>query len=178
MMDEHKKIKIAEEELNALKEKAASADACAEKMLRMQADFENRKKRQDKEKLDFQRFANEGIITELLRVMDDFERAIDSAKNTNDTKVLLQGIEMVRRDFEDILKENGLKVIDPAGQPFDPEKHEAVEHVEDVVHPENTVLEVMRKGYELNGKVLRPAAVKVSNKKEEETTEEKSEEEK
>lgn len=177
-MDEHKKVKIPEEELNALKAKAAAADECAEKMLRMQADFENRKKRQDKEKLDFLRFANEGIITELLRVMDDFERAIDSAKNTNDTKVLLQGIEMVRRDFEDILKESGLKVIDPAGQPFDPEKHEAVEHVEDVVHPENTVLEVMRKGYELNGKVLRPAAVKVSNKKEEETTEEKSEEEK
>ncbi|MFA5164020.1 MAG: nucleotide exchange factor GrpE [Candidatus Omnitrophota bacterium] len=177
-MDEHKKVKITEEELSALKESAAKAEECAEKMLRMQADFENRKKRQDKEKLDFLRFANEGIITELLRVMDDFERAIDSAKNTNDTKVLLQGIEMVRRDFEDILKENGLKVIDPAGQPFDPEKHEAVEHVEDVVHPENTVLEVMRKGYELNGKVLRPAAVKVSNKKEEETTEEKSEEEK
>lgn len=177
-MDEHKKVKITEEELNALKAKAAGADECAEKMLRMQADFENRKKRQDKEKLDFLRFANEGIITELLRVMDDFERAIDSAKNTNDTKVLLQGIEMVRRDFEDILKESGLKVIDPAGQPFDPEKHEAVEHVEDVVHPENTVLEVLRKGYELNGKVLRPAAVKVSNKKEEETTEEKSEEEK
>ena len=177
-MDGQKKVKINEEELSALKESAAKAEECAEKMLRMQADFENRKKRQDKEKLDFQRFANEGIITELLRVMDDFERAIDSAKNTNDTKVLLQGIEMVRRDFEDILKENGLKVIDPAGQPFDPEKHEAVEHVEDVVHPENTVLEVMRKGYELNGKVLRPAAVKVSNKKEEETTEEKSEEEK
>ncbi|HOX09763.1 MAG TPA: nucleotide exchange factor GrpE [Candidatus Omnitrophota bacterium] len=181
-MDGQKKVKINEEELSALKESAAKAEECAEKMLRMQADFENRKKRQDKEKLDFQKFANEGMITELLRVMDDFERAIDSAKNTNDTKVLLQGIEMVRRDFEDILKESGLKVIDPAGQPFDPERHEAVEHAEDVVHPENTVLEVLRKGYELNGKVLRPAAVKVSNKKEEETKEEakeeKSEEEK
>jgi len=89
-MDGQKKVKINEEELSALKESAAKAEECAEKMLRMQADFENRKKRQDKEKLDFQKFANEGMITELLRVMDDFERAIDSAKNTNDTKVLLQ----------------------------------------------------------------------------------------
>ena len=145
-------------------------------MLRVQADFENRKKRQDKEKLDFLKFANEGLITELLRVMDDFERAIDSAKNTNDAKVLLQGIEMVRRDFEDILKDSGLKVIDPKGQPFDPEKHEAIEHIEDDTHPANTVLEVMRKGYELNGKVLRPASVKVSNKKEEQKQEDNKEE--
>ncbi len=164
-MAEEKKVHIPESELNALKEKASKADECLDKMLRIQADFENRKKRHDKEKTDFLKFANEGLITELLRVMDDFERAIDSAKNTNDAKVLLQGIEMVRRDFEDILKDSGLKTIDPKGQPFDPEKHEAVEHAEDDGHPENTVLEVMRKGYELNGKVLRPAAVKVSKKK-------------
>ena len=175
-MSEEKKVHISESELNALKEKALKADECLDKMLRVQADFENRKKRQDKEKLDFLKFANEGLITELLRVMDDFERAIDSAKNTNDAKVLLQGIEMVRRDFEDILKDSGLKVIDPKGQPFDPEKHEAVDHVEDEEHPENTVLEVMRKGYELNGKVLRPAAVKVSKKKEEQKEKDNKEE--
>jgi len=167
MTDENKKVKISEEELEALKEKAAKTEEFADKMLRMQADFENRRKRQDREKQDFTRFANESLISELLRVMDDFERAIDSAKNTNDAKVLVQGIEMVRADFQGILKDNGLKVIDPAGQPFDPEKHEAVEHVEDAEHPDNTVLEVLRKGYELNGKVLRPAAVKVSNGKEE-----------
>jgi len=165
---EDKKIQIHESELNALKEKAAKADECLDKMLRIQADFENRKKRQEKERADFLKFANENLITELLRVMDDFERAIDSAKNTNDAKVLLQGIEMVRRDFVDILKDSGLKIIDPAGQPFDPEKHEAIEHVEDESHPANTVLEVMRKGYELNGKVLRAATVKVSKKKGEE----------
>ncbi|MDD5072743.1 MAG: nucleotide exchange factor GrpE [Candidatus Omnitrophica bacterium] len=175
-MAEDKKVHIHESELNALKEKASKADECLDKMLRMQADYDNRRKRQDKEKLDFLKFANEGLITELLRVMDDFERAIDSAKNTNDAKVLLQGIEMVRHDFEEILKDSGLKTIDPVGQPFDPEKHEAIEHVEDVTHPANTVLEVMRKGYELNGKVLRPAAVKVSNEKEEQKQEENKEE--
>ncbi len=163
-----------EGELNILKEKAAKADEYLDKMLRMQADYENRRKRQDREKVDFLRFANENLIVDLLNVMDDFERAIDSAKNSNDAKALLQGIEMVRNHFKGIMEENGLKIIDPAGQPFDPEKQEAVEHVEDAIHPENTVLEVMRKGYELNGKVLRPAAVKVSKKKEEEN---KSEEE-
>jgi len=165
---EEKKVNIPESELNVLKEKAAKVDECLDKMLRMQADYENRRKRQDKEKTDFLKFANENLITELLRVMDDFERAIDSAKNSNDAKVLLQGIEMVRHDFQDIMEENGLKVIDPKGQPFDPEKHEAIEHIEDDNHPENTILEVMRKGYELNGKILRPAAVKVSKKKIEE----------
>lgn len=175
-MAEEKKVHIPESELNALKEKASKADECLDKMLRTQADYDNRRKRQDKEKLDFLKFANEGLITELLRVMDDFERAIDSAKNTNDAKVLLQGIEMVRHDFVDILKDSGLKTIDPKGQPFDPEKHEAIEHVEDDTHPANTVLEVMRKGYELNGKVLRPATVKVSDKKEEQKQEDDKEE--
>lgn len=170
------KVHIDENELKELREKAAKADECLDKMLRLQADYENRRKRQEKEKTDFLNFANEGLITELLRVMDDFERAIDSAKNTNDTKVLLQGIEMVRRDFVDILKDSGLKTIDPKDQPFDPDKHEAVEHVEDDEHPENTVLEVMRKGYELNGKVLRPAAVKVSKKKEEQKEKDNKEE--
>ena len=164
-MAEEKKVNISESELNALKEKASKLDECLDKMLRLQADYENRKKRQEKERSDFLKFANENLITELLRVMDDFERAIDSAKNSNDAKVLLQGLEMVRHDFQDIMEENGLKVIDPKGQPFDPEKHEAVEHIEDDGNPENTVLEVMRKGYELNGKILRPAAVKVSKKK-------------
>ena len=164
-MAEEKKVNISESELNALKEKASKLDECLDKMLRLQADYENRKKRQEKERLDFLKFANENLITELLRVMDDFERAIDSAKNSNDAKVLLQGIEMVRHDFQDIMEENGLKAIDPKGQLFDPEKHEAIEHIEDDDHPANTVLEVMRKGYELNGKILRPAAVKVSKKK-------------
>jgi len=167
-LGEDKKVSISESELNALKEKAAKVDECVDKMLRLQADYENRKKRQDKEKIDFLKFANENLIMELLRVMDDFERAIDSAKNSNDAKMLLQGIEMVRHDFQDIMEENGLKVIDPKDQPFDPEKHEAIEHIEDDGHPANTVLEVMRKGYELNGKILRPAAVKVSKKKGEE----------
>lgn len=165
-MAEEKKVNISESELNFLKEKAAKADESLDKMLRLQADYENRKKRQEREKLDFLKFANENLITELLRVMDDFERAIDSAKNSSDAKVLLEGLEMVRHDFQDIMEENGLKVIDPKGQPFDPDQHEAIEHIEDDDHPANTVLEVMRKGYGLNGKILRPAAVKVSKKNE------------
>ena len=171
-MAEDKKVNIPESELNVLKEKAAKVDESLDKMLRLQADYENRKKRQDKEKIDFLKFANENLITKLLRVMDDFERAIDSAKNSSDAKVLLEGLEMVRHDFKDIMEENGLKVIDPNGQPFDPDKHEAIEHIEDDGHPANTVLEVMRRGYELNGKILRPAAVKVSKKKEENKSEE------
>ncbi len=176
---EGEESKIPEDELNALKEKAAKADEYLDKMLRMQADYDNRRKRQDREKLDFIKFANEGLITALLNVMDDFERAIDSAKNSDDAKALLKGIEMIRRHLQATLEDHGLKKIDPKGQPFDPDKHEAIAHIEDDGHPENIVLEVMRKGYELNGKVLRPAVVKVSKKKNEEgksTKEDKSEE--
>ncbi|MDP3786206.1 MAG: nucleotide exchange factor GrpE [Candidatus Omnitrophota bacterium] len=171
---EGEESKIPEDELNTLKEKAAKADEYLDKMLRIQADYDNRRKRQDREKLDFIKFANEGLIAALLNVMDDFERAIDSAKNSNDAKALLQGIEMIRQHFQATLEDYGLKKIDPEGQPFDPDKHEAIAHIEDDGHPENIVLEVMRKGYELNGKVLRPAVVKVSKKK---TEKGKSEEE-
>lgn len=164
------KVHIDENELKELREKAAKADECLDKMLRLQADYENRRKRQDREKVDFLRFANENLIVDLLNVMDDFERAIDSAKKSNDAGALLKGIEMIKEHFQATLEDHGLKKIDPEGRPFDPEKHEAIAHIEDDGHPENIVLEVMRKGYELNGKVLRPAVVKVSKKKSEEVT--------
>ncbi len=162
---EGEEAKIPDDELSALKEKAAQADGYLDKMLRMQADYDNRRKRQDRERLDFIKFANEDLIAALLNVMDDFERAIDSAKNSNDAKALLQGIEMIKQHFQATLEDYGLKKIDPMGLPFDPDRHEAIAHIEDDGHPENIVLEVMRKGYELNGKILRPAVVKVSKLK-------------
>lgn len=160
----HKKIKVRLEEFNALKEKAAKADECIEKMLRIQADYENRRKRQERQNADFVKFANEGLIAGLLNVMDDFERAIDSSKNSGDVNALIKGVEMIKKHLEVTLEDFGLKKIDPSGQPFDPEKQEAVAHIEDDRLAENTVIEVLRKGYELNGKVLRPAVVKVSRK--------------
>ncbi|MFH0772591.1 MAG: nucleotide exchange factor GrpE [Candidatus Omnitrophota bacterium] len=161
----NKKAKIPDEEIKALREKAAKADECFDKMLRFQADFENYKKRLDRERLDFIKYANENLVISLLNVMDDFERAVDSAKNSNDVKALLQGVEMIRRHFQSTLEDNGLTKIDPKGQPFDPERHEAVTHIETDEYPDNTVVEVLRKGYGLNGKVLRPAVVKVSRRK-------------
>lgn len=168
----HKKIKIPEDELNALKEKAAKTDEYFDKLLRLQADFENYKKRLDREKVDFIKYANEGLILGLLNILDDFERAIDSAKNSNDSKTLLQGVEMIRQHFQEALEERGLTKIDPKGQPFDPEKHEAVMHIETDEYPEDIVVEVLRKGYGLNDKILRPAVVKVAKKKSEEKKEE------
>lgn len=165
----HKKIKVSVEEFNALKEKAAKADECIEKMLRLQADYENRRKRQERQNAEFVKFANEGLIAGLLNVMDDFERAIDSSRNSGDINVLIKGVEMIKKHLEGTLEDFGLKKIDPSGQPFDPEKQEAVAHIENDRLAENTVIEVLRKGYELNGKVLRPAVVKVSKKTVEDT---------
>lgn len=163
-----KKVRIVVEELNALREKAEKADEYFDKLLRLQADFENYKKRLDREKADFIRYANEGLIVGLLNILDDFERAVDSAKNSNDAKTLLQGVEIIRQHFQEALEERGLIKIDPKGQPFDPEKHEAVTHIETDEYPEDTVVEVLRKGYGLGDKILRPAVVKVAKKKSEE----------
>lgn len=167
-----KKIKIPEDELNALKEKAIKADEYFDKLLRLQADFENYKKRLDREKVDFIKYANEGLIVGLLNILDDFDRAVESARNSNDSKTLLEGVEMIKRHFQEALEERGLTEIDPKGQPFDPQKHEAVMHIETDEYPENTVVEVLRKGYGLNDKILRPAVVKVAKKKSEEKKEE------
>lgn len=169
-----KRIKISEDELNALKEKAAKADEYFDKLLRLQADFENYKKRLDREKADFIKYANEGLIIGLLNILDDFERAVDSAKNSNDSKMLLQGVEMIKQHFQEALEERGLVKIDPQGESFDPEKHEAVMHIETDECPENTVVEVLRKGYGLNDKILRPAVVKVSKKRSQEVSETES----
>lgn len=166
-----KKIKIPEDELDILKEKAAKADEYFDKLLRLQADFENFKKRQDRERADFIKYANENLIVGLLNILDDFERAVDSAKNSNDSKTLLQGVDMIRQHFQEALEERGLVRIDPQGEPFDPERHEAVMHVETDEYPENTVIEVLRKGYGLNDKILRPAVVKVAKKKTQESKE-------
>lgn len=162
----HKKVKLPQDELNTLKEKAAKADEYLDTMLRFQADFENYKKRFDREKAEFVKYANENLISGLLNVLDDFERALDSAKNSNDAATLIKGLEMIKEHFGRALEERGLERIDPKREPFDPERHEAVAHIEDDEYPDNTVIEVLRKGYGLNGKILRPAVVKVSKKKE------------
>ncbi|WP_340818936.1 nucleotide exchange factor GrpE [Methanolobus sp. WCC4] len=137
-----------------------------DKLLRLTAEFDNFRKRSSREKEEYRKFAVEQIIMDLLEVYDNFERAIDSAKQTDDISSVITGVEMVFKQFTGILEKEGLQRIECVGNEFDPYLHEAMMHVEHPDHDENTVIDVCKPGYYLHTKVIRPAMVTVSKKPE------------
>lgn len=152
----------------------AEYDALYDKFLRLGADFENYKKRVQKEREDLLKYAGESFVLELLRIVDDFERAFQAADTTQDFKVLHKGVEMILKDVQDFLKEKGVRRIEAVGKTFDPHIHDAVDHVSCQDKEENTIVEELQSGYELNGRVVRAAKVRVC-KKEEKLSEPKEE---
>ena len=140
--------------------KAKSAEYY-DQLLRLQADFDNYRKRTQKEKTELVKYASEQLVGELLPVLDNFERATSSAQ-TSDMAAFAQGVEMILRQLQTTLSKVGLKAMESVGQPFDPNLHEAVLRIDSDEHPENTVVEELQKGYFLKEKVLRPSMVKVS----------------
>jgi len=136
-----------------------------DKMLRNQADLENTRKRLEREKQEFIKFANEGLILDLLNVLDDLERTVDLAESNKENLVaFLKGIEMILAHLYEMLKNHGVKPIEAEGKIFDPNFHEALMQVENKELPEHTIIEVLQKGYLIHGRVLRTAKVKVSKK--------------
>lgn len=130
---------------------------------RLQAEFDNYRKRTLKEKTEITKYASERLVGELLPVLDNFERAASAAQMNSDFASLAQGVDMILRQLQTALGKEGLKAIEAVGQPFDPNLHNAVLRMESDEHPENTVVEELQKGYYLKDKVLRPSMVKVSN---------------
>lgn len=126
---------------------------------RTQAEFMNYKKRIAKEKQDLTVFANEKIIMEMLSVVDNFQRALDSEMDKETG--FYQGVELIKKELESVLVRNGLEEIEALNQPFDPNYHHAVMQIETEDEP-NTVVEILQKGYKLKEKVIRPVMVKVS----------------
>ncbi len=142
-------------------EKTEEDEALEHKFLRLSADFQNYKRRTEKEKSDIYRSANSQLITNMLPLIDDFERAFDHAGDANKDS-FVSGMELIFKNFMDVLKKEGLELIESVGAPFDPNLHHAVMTEESEEHePDHVILE-MQKGYKLNGKVLRPSMVKVS----------------
>ena len=127
--------------------------------LRLMADFQNYKKRVEKEKRDLYSYANEKIMGDLLTVMDNFERALEHDADEN----FKEGIEMIFKQLSDVLEKDGLAEIPALGEEFDPNVHSAVMTEETEDYESGKVSGVMQKGYTLNGKVIRPAMVKVAN---------------
>lgn len=149
-------------EAQLVKAKARAEDHYGQ-LQRLQADFDNYRKRTQKEKVELIKYASERLVEELLPVLDNFDRAVSSAKVNPDFTSFSQGVEMILRQMQTALSKEGLKVMEVVGQPFDPNLHEAVLRVASEEHPENTVVEELQKGYYLKDKVLRPGMVKVSN---------------
>lgn len=133
-----------------------------DRLLRLTAEFDNFRKRTMREKEEFRKFASENLLLELIEVYDNFERAIESAKNTDDVSSVVKGVEMVFKQFVSILEKEGLQKMECVGAEFNPHEHEALMHVEHPDHEENIVIGVCRPGFYLHSKVLRPAAVTVS----------------
>jgi len=162
---ESKTITLLEADFNKIKDQAEKAEEYWDKLLRLQADYDNLRKRVDKEKQEFVKYANEGIIAELLNILDDMERAVDLAETKHqDLPAFLKGVEMILAHLYELLKENGIKPIDALGKAFDPNFHEALMQAEDKDKPDHTVLEELQKGYLLNDRVIRTSKVKVSKK--------------
>jgi molecular chaperone GrpE len=144
-------------------EQTKRSDEYYQRLIRMQADFENYRRRVGKEKEELLKFAAEDLIVKLLPVLDNFERALAAPKEDNqNTSKFKEGIEMIYRQFIDILIKEGLSIIPAIGQQFDPVNHEVILQEETKEQPDNTIIEELRRGYCFKGKVIRPAWVKVA----------------
>jgi molecular chaperone GrpE len=130
--------------------------------LRDRADFENTRKRLQREKEEAVRYANTGLLEKLLPVVDNFELGLAAARQSADGSAVLSGMSMVQKQLEDFLRDNGLQSIDATGQKFDPNLHEALGEETSVDVPEGVVLRQLRKGWKLKDRLIRAANVFIS----------------
>ena len=138
----------------------AELEAKNDLLLRTAAEFDNYKKRTEREKLTAAEFAKAGLNKQLLPILDNIDRAALSEKGSED---YIKGIEMIVKQFEGAAANLGIEEIAKVGDTFNPELHEAVMHVEDENVAENTITQVLQKGYKIGSTVIRPAMVQVAN---------------
>jgi len=150
----------------ALEQKTREAAEANNKYLRTYADFENYRKRMQRDLADFRKYANEQLALELLSVVDHLGLALKHASESSETEEasegLRQGVELVYKQFRDTLEKFGVKSFNAEGEPFDPAKHDAIMQVPTVDAPENTVVQVFQEGYRYFDKILRHAKVGVA----------------
>ena len=157
---------IIQEELTrlsqALEAKTREADATHDRYLRALAELDNARKRAQRDREEYIRFANESLLRELLPVLDNFDRAIQAARASAEAEAFVAGVELMQRELLRVLEKFGVTAFSAVGELFNPERHEAVARVPTTDHPEMTVVEETLRGYLLNGRVLRPAMVTVA----------------
>jgi molecular chaperone GrpE len=159
-------VSVEEALITSLKEELAAAKSEAaelrDQMLRVQADAQNIRRRAEGDVEKAHKFGQEKFSRELLSVLDNLERALAASTEDEATKALRDGVEMTLQGFTSTLAKFNVEAIDPQGETFNPEQHQAMAMQENADFPPNTVMAVMQKGYSLHGRLLRPAMVMVS----------------
>jgi molecular chaperone GrpE len=164
----------ATEEMERLR---AEAQENRDRYIRLQADFDNFRRRALKERTDLIQYGHENLVKDLLSTVDNLDRAIDHARRSDggDLESFLQGVELLQRDLKGVLEQHGVNEIDAVGSEFDPALHEAMaQRPDDSVAP-NTVMEVLQKGYQIRNRLLRAVRVVVAKSPEDESEEKKEE---
>jgi molecular chaperone GrpE len=154
------------EDLEALRDRSQTLekerDEFRNLLQRTRADFENYQKRSQRDMAQERRYAHAGLARDLLPMLDNFERAVEAARQAGEKGPLVQGVAMIQNQVQDALKRHGITRIEGQGQPFDPHLHEAVTQQPSQEQPPNTVLQVLEQGYMIHDRVLRPARVIVA----------------
>ncbi|MDX2493989.1 MAG: nucleotide exchange factor GrpE [Desulfuromusa sp.] len=161
--DVEPEVEGAEDDTESLQDKLTQAldetKVHQEQYLRTLADMENLRKRTQRDKEELAKFANESLLRDILPVIDNLERAVEHAEQTESEDGLFEGVQMTLTQFSQLLDKFGVEPVDAIGQPFDPAYHQAMGMMESEEHPVNTVVQQMQKGYQLNKRLLRPAFV-------------------
>ncbi len=155
---------MGEKETNLeLEQMQSQLDEYTNSLKRLQAEFENYTKRVQKEKSEFTQYASYKVLTKIVNIVDDFEKALENLQTTY-TKEELEGLSMIHKQLHKVLVEEGVKPIEAIGSKLDPFKHEAIEIIEG--NEDNVIVKELQKGYTMHDKILRPSKVSISQKKE------------
>lgn len=167
-IDSHLENKLSELEIlrQSFEEKKKLADNYYDQLLRLKAEFDNYRKRVEKEKEGLVEFGKQELVVKLLNILDSLDLALTSTKDEkNEDKSIREGVKLIHKQFKEILEKEGLKKLKVQGEKFDPNLHHAVEYQESDKHKDNEILKEIRPGYLLHDKVIRPAMVVVARAK-------------
>ncbi len=155
-------VDILQQEILELKAKLEKVEAEKENAMRSAAEYENARKRAQRDMEIEKKFAHAKFAADLLMAFDNLDRAIDAAREINEQNSLIQGVSATQNQILDVLKRHGVQLIDCLEKPFDPNLHQAVQMKPSKEHPANIVVQVLQKGFLIHDRVLRPATVIVT----------------
>ena len=159
-------VTVPRQEFDALKARADERDGFYDRYVRAHAEFENIRKRLEKEKADFTRYANESLVIELLPIIDNLEIAEKHIAEAKDFKSVRDGVDMIQMQMQKFLKDIGLERIKSVGEKFDPHLHDAIETEDAEGKDDGIIVAELKPGYNFNGRLLRPASVRIVKKEE------------